>query len=62
MGTYRRAFAAHKGERVGDLVTMPDEDARVLVKFGRLKPVEPEPVAAPVKPGKPKGAGGGGDS
>lgn len=40
---YRRVFAA-KGQQIGEVVELHDDEATALVKWGRVVPVEDEPT------------------
>ncbi|QDH85054.1 hypothetical protein SEA_DARDANUS_17 [Gordonia phage Dardanus] len=60
MAKYKRVFAGRKGEKIGDIVELTDDEARPLVKWGRVVPVdEPAPTRAPRVRGGAADAGAG---
>ncbi|AQY55619.1 hypothetical protein PBI_HUFFY_17 [Gordonia phage Huffy] len=55
MGMYRRTFAVpHKGQHVGDLVELTDDEAGPMLAFGRVVRAETdEPAKSAPKGRKP---------
>ncbi|AXQ51851.1 hypothetical protein KDJ57_gp14 [Gordonia phage Catfish] len=51
MPKYRVAFAAKKGQNIGDVVELSEDDAQGLVRYGRLVRIEDED-AAKVEPAR----------